>query len=199
MPTAPERPALRRRYERRRDEVVERAAGVFAVRGYDQTTMQELAEELGIAAGSVYHYFRGKEQLLIAICDQLMEPLLDRAREVTVAEQAPRARLHALVLLWVEHVVVNRNHMLVFQQVRHTIERGDQWRGVRASRKDFEALLDKTLAAVENSGDAAFTDRRLALAALLGMVNHTAQWFRPRGRLSVQEIANGYAELLLTT
>ena len=40
-------------------------------------------------------------------------------------------------------------------------------------------------------------DRDLALRALLGMVNHTAQWFRPRGRLSAEQIADGYVDLLL--
>jgi hypothetical protein len=39
-------------------------------------------------------------------------------------------------------------------------------------------------------------DRRLALVALLGMVNHTAQWYRPRGRLSPDQIADGYLDLL---
>ena len=41
--------------------------------------MQELAARMGLATGALYHYFGGKEQLLIEICDQLMEPLLERA------------------------------------------------------------------------------------------------------------------------
>jgi hypothetical protein len=40
-------------------------------------------------------------------------------------------------------------------------------------------------------------DDRLALAALLGMVNHTAQWYRSRGRLSPQDVADGYVDLLV--
>ena len=43
----------------------------------------------------------------------------------------------------------------------------------------------------------AVADPRLALSALLGMVNHTAQWYRPRGRLGATEIADGYVDLLL--
>ena len=39
--------------------------------------------------------------------------------------------------------------------------------------------------------------RRLAVSALLGMVNHTPQWFRPRGRLGPEEIAAGYVDLIL--
>ncbi len=68
---------------------------------------------------------------------------------------------------------------------------------MRASRKAFERLVEEALEAVEAEGAAAYADRRVAISALLGMVNHTAQWFRPRGRLSPEAVADGYAGLLL--
>ena len=193
----PTRPALRDRYDRRQQRVVLEAAKVFAERGYDQTSIQDLADAIGLAAGGLYHYIGSKERLLISICDQLMEPLLDGAAALVEEHAPPAGQLRALVRLWVGHVVEHRDHMLVFQQERHVIERGAQWRGVRSSRKRFERLVDDVLARVEASGEAAFADRRLAVSALLGMVNHTAQWYRPRGRLSPHEIADGYVDLLL--
>ena len=192
----PTRPALRERYDRRRAEVVLGAASVFAERGYDQTSVPELAEALGLAAGSLYHYFPSKEHLLRAICDQLMDPLLEQAEALLDEPREPADQLRALVRLWVEHVVAHRDHMLVFQQERHVIERGAAWRGVRASRKAFERLAEDALAQANAGGS---TDPRLALSALLGMVNHTAQWYRPRGRLGAAEIAEGYVDLLLGT
>ncbi|HWT25243.1 MAG TPA: TetR/AcrR family transcriptional regulator [Solirubrobacteraceae bacterium] len=197
MPAPPTRPALRDRYDRRQQQLVRDAARVFAARGYDQTSIQDLAEATGLAAGGLYHYIGSKERLLMAICDQLMEPLLAAARELLRAEAPAGEQLRALVRLWVAHVVDHRDHMLVFQQERHVIERGAQWRAVRSSRKRFERLVEDVLAAVEGTGDAGFADRRLALSALLGMVNHTAQWYRPRGRLSPREVADGYVDLLL--
>jgi len=192
--TRPTRPAMRERYDRRRAEVVLGAAQVFAERGYDQTSVPELAEALGLAAGSLYHYFGSKEQLLRAICDQLMDPLLERAEELLAEPREPDEQLRALVRLWVAHVVSHRDHMLVFQQERHVIERGAAWRGVRGSRKAFERLAEDALARV---GTRSSPDLRLALSALLGMVNHTAQWYRPRGRLDATDIADGYVDLLL--
>jgi hypothetical protein len=98
--------------------------------------------------------------------------------------------------MWVAHVVEHRDHMLVFQQERHQIESGARWRGVREARKRFEHLVDDLLARVETEGGGLRSERRLALLALLGMVNHTAQWYRPRG-LSPEAIADGYVDLLL--
>jgi TetR/AcrR family transcriptional regulator, cholesterol catabolism regulator len=188
----PTRPALRQRYDRRQQQVVYQAAKVFARQGYDQTTMQELAGTMDLSTGSLYHYFSGKEGLLTAICDQLMEPLLEQAAELMAGEQDPEQRLRALVRLWVCHVVAHRDHMLVFQQERHLIESGDRWRKVRASRKAFERLAADALAGARPDGDT-----RLGLLALLGMVNHTAQWYRPRGELSPEAIADGYVDLVL--
>ena len=193
MASGPTRPALRERYERRQRAVVADAARVFAERGYDQTSVQQLTDELGIAAGGLYHYFGGKEQLLISICDELTHGLVEEAEAAVAASATPEEKLRAVVRLWVGRVIDHRHHMLVFQQERHVVEHGEQWRALREDRKRFERLVARTLGGIETIA----VDRRLAVSALLGMVNHTPQWYRPRGRLSGREIADGYVDLIL--
>jgi TetR/AcrR family transcriptional regulator, cholesterol catabolism regulator len=193
----PKRPALRERYDRRRDEVIATAARLFAERGYEATSIAELTEATGLAAGGIYHYIERKDDLLIAICDELLEPLLARADEI-VATGAPAAeQLRQLLRAWLGHIETHRDHMLVFARERQTIERESQWRQVRAQRKAFEQILDDVLARGEREGTMRFEDRSLALLALLGMVNYTAQWLRPRGRLTATEIADGYCDMVL--
>lgn len=197
MATRPARPALQARYDHRQDEVARAAARVFAEHGYAQTSVQSLGQRIDLAAGGLYHYFGGKEQLLIRICDQLLDPLLAQAGELLDANDEPQRALRALVRLWVGHVVEYRDNMLVFQQERHQIERGVQWRGVRANRKRFEQLVENTLERVEACRPDLHWDRRVALSALLGMVNYTAQWYRPSGQLRPREIADGYVAFVL--
>ena len=197
VPSPPTRPALRARYDARRREVVATAAALFAERGYDGTSISELTEATGLAAGGLYHYIEGKDDLLIAICDELLEPLLGRARGIVVAGAPPVVQLRELVGAWVAHVVEHRNHMLVFTQERQAIEHERRWRRVRSQRKAFEKILDEILARGEADGSMSFEDRRLSLLALLGMVNYTPQWVRPGGRLSAQEIADGYCAMVL--
>jgi AcrR family transcriptional regulator len=193
LPSPPTRPALRARYEARRSEVVATAAKLFAERGYDGTSMSELTEATGLAAGGLYHYIEGKDDLLIAICDELLEPLLEQARAIVATDAPPVQQLRELVAAWVAH----RHHMLVFTQERQAIETQSRWRHVRAQRKAFEKILDELLARGEGDGSMTFADRRLSLLALLGMVNYTPQWVRPNGRLSAVEIADGYCAIVL--
>jgi TetR/AcrR family transcriptional regulator, cholesterol catabolism regulator len=197
VPSPPTRPALRARYDARRREVVATAAKLFAERGYDGASMSELTEATGLAAGGLYHYIEGKDDLLIAICDELLEPLLERAREIAATDAPPVEQLRELVGAWVAHVVEHRNHMLVFTQERQAIERQQRWRRVRSQRQAFEKILDEVLERGEADGSMSFTDRRLSLLALLGMVNYTPQWVRPNGRLSADEIADGYCAMVL--
>ncbi len=188
--TRPSRPALRERWDRRRGDVVAGAARVFAERGYAETSVAQLADELGLATGALYHYFRGKQELLIAICDELTEPLLDAARELPAGEE-PGVRLRALIRLWVAHVATHRHHLLVFTQVRHVIDHGEEWRSVRDARKEFELLVAEAITAT------GAPDPDLRRLALLGMVNHLPQWYRPRGQLSPEQIADGWLEMIL--
>jgi TetR/AcrR family transcriptional regulator, cholesterol catabolism regulator len=198
VPAAPPaRPALRARYDRRQQEVVAAAARVFAEQGFHATTMQDLTAATGLTAGGLYHYIGSKDRLLVRICDELMQPLLAQVREIVSSDRSAEAQLREVVRAWLRHVERYRDYVLVFQQERHVLERGAQWRAVRRQRKDFEELLAGVLERGERDGRFRFADRDLALRALLGMVNHTAQWFRPRGRLNADEIADGYVKLLL--
>jgi TetR/AcrR family transcriptional regulator, cholesterol catabolism regulator len=195
----PTRPALRRRYDRRQERVIQVAAELFAERGYDATSMNDLSDATGLAAGGLYHYIGSKKQLLFRICDELMEPLLEEARAIVATEVAAEEQLRELLRAWLEHIARHRHHMMVFQQERHLIERDPQWRTVRRQRKDFELIVDDLLERCEREGTLSFRDRALALRALLGMVNHTATWLRPRGRLSPAQIADGYLELFTSS
>ena len=179
--------------------MVQVAAELFAERGYDATSMTDLSEATGLAAGGLYHYIGSKKQLLFRICDELMEPLLEEARAIVAADAPAEAQLRDLLRAWLEHIARHRHHMMVFQQERHLIERDPQWRTVRRQRKDFELIVDDVLRRCEQEGAVSFPDRALALRALLGMVNHSASWLRPRGRLSPEQIADGYLELLMGT
>lgn len=196
MSSRPTSPALGARYDRRRQAVVDLAAREFARRGYEETSVQQLSEAMGMAAGGLYHYFGGKQDLLVAICEQLMDPLLDQARSLVAGDAHPAEQLRSLVHLWVAQVIDRRDHMLVFQQQRHVVDGTSRWREVRRSRKEFERIVEDVIAHLQ-AGGLLRGDRRLGLAALLGMVNHTAQWYRPRGSLTPAQIADGYVDLLI--
>jgi hypothetical protein len=126
-----------------------------------------------------------------------MDPLLARAQELLASPAPAEQQLRDLVRVWVAHVIAYRDHMLVFQQERHIIDHGDQWRKVRQDRKRYEQLVEDLLSRLHADAKTRLEDANLATFALLGMVNHTPQWHRPNGRLSTAAIADGYVEMIL--
>jgi AcrR family transcriptional regulator len=196
--TPPTRPVLRERYERRQHDVVAAAATLFAEQGFRGTSMTDLATATGLTTGGLYHYIGSKDRLLVRICDDLMDPLLADADEIVADPMTPPIeQFRALVQLWVGHVEDHADHMRVFQQERTLLEDEPLWREIRAKRKRFERILDDVMTRGEDRREMRFADRRLALHALLGMVNTTPQWYRPDGRLTADEIAAGYCAILL--
>lgn len=198
MPAAPPtRPQLRERYEQRRAGVVAAAAGVFARRGFHGASIDDLSLATGLTRGGLYHYTAGKQELLFAVLEDLMEPLLEQTRAVLAEPASAEAHLRALTRGWLAHIATHRDHMRVFNQERATLQRDRHWEGVRGARREFEALLAGLLARGQSEGALRMADPALTLLALLGMVNHTAQWLAPDGRLSAEQIADGYCDLLL--
>jgi hypothetical protein len=126
-----------------------------------------------------------------------MDPLLVEATEIQRAEAPAAERLRQLVRAWMRHVERHRDHMLVFQGERRVLEADPRWQDVRRKRKRFERVVDGLLGEAETQGSARFDDRASALRALLGMVNYAPQWFSARGRLSAEQIADRWCDLLL--
>jgi AcrR family transcriptional regulator len=185
------------RYDRKRREVVDRAAQAFARHGYDATSIDDLVEATGLARGGLYHYIGSKQALLVEVFDVLMTPLLDRAREIAAGDAPPEERLRLLVRVWMGHVDTHRPHMAVFTQERRTLARTPEWERIRGDRREFEAILGEILEEGVAADQLVIPDVHLAKLAITGMVNSTPQWFDPDRRLSAEQVADGFCDLLL--
>lgn len=206
MPAPPKRPHLRERYDDRQREVLDICARVFAERGYHGTSIDDLIQATGLARGGLYHYIGSKSEALTRILDDLMGPLLDEARSIADGATAPDAdasgdlverRLRTLVRVWVRRVASHRSHVRVFLQERTTIVRDPAWQDIQHDRDTFAALVTQVLEEGVREGELTIDDPQLAVLGLLGIVNHTAVWFAPGGRLSADQVADGFVDLFL--
>ncbi|MHB1859518.1 MAG: TetR/AcrR family transcriptional regulator [Solirubrobacteraceae bacterium] len=197
MGSPPNRPASRARYERRRREVIDAAASVFADRGYHATSIEQLTEATGLTRGGLYHYTASKRDLLFGVVEELMAPLLSEAAAIVDSSQSPERQLRELMRAWLRHVASHRAHIIVFSQERRTLEREPGWRSVASSRARFEQLLADVLARGRSDGSFELRDPQLALLMVLGVVNYTPQWYSAGGRLTPEQIAELYCDTLL--
>lgn len=180
-------------YDDQREQILARAAELFARRGYPATSMNEVAEACGLSKPTLYHYFRDKYALLVDIAEGHVLRLLAVVQEVEAARLAPQARLRELIQRFVtEYAEAQNAHRVLTEDVRF-LQEPDQQRVLDMERA-VVASFAKTLA--ELRPDLANAEITKALSMLLfGMINWMFTWLRPGGTLTYDDMAPIVADL----
>jgi TetR/AcrR family transcriptional regulator len=187
-------PHVRAKRQRRRVEILHAALRAFRERGYHGTTLDDMAEQLGIRKTALYHYFPDKEAILYA-CHRESLAELSRILAGARALESPPERLAYVIR---EHVRVMTDTLegspLAFEV---TALAPDHQREVIAARDKYERALRRMLQDGVAAGDFRPTNPKTAVFAILGAINWIARWYRPDGALQADELGAEFAEHLL--
>jgi AcrR family transcriptional regulator len=180
----------------RETELLAAATMLFRRRGFHDTSMQDLAEALGMNRGSLYHYITSKDDLLWTILDGALERLDRRVTQQLEADLPPVERLANAIH---EHLRVAADHAdeLSLIQIELRSLGPDRRREMIARRDAYEARWRRAIAEGIARGDLRSIDVRLAGIGILSVCNWFTQWYQPSGELSVDEIADAFVGLLL--
>jgi AcrR family transcriptional regulator len=171
-----------------------RAAAVklFAGKGFHGTGIRDLAQAAKISSASLYHYMGTKEELLAGIMRECLERLLLAARRLPGED--PPERLAALVALHVLTHATQPDRTRVVDHELHVLSTTARREIVRL-RDEYEELW---IAAIDDGIRAgAFHDSEPGVTrlALIEMCNGVSRWYSPRGPLSLEDLADHYAQL----
>src|SRR6266852_5244394 len=180
----------------RRVEICRTAAQIFRDRGYDATSVSDIARALGITKAGLYHYFESKEALLFEITAYGLDRVRDEVIVPARAVRDPAARLRQLVI----------RHASIATQGRGAIAQlVDEVRALPpAARKRVEErmrayvdLIRGTLVELRSAGRLRDVDPTVATFSLIGTILWLPRWFRQNGRLSQEQVANEIANIAL--
>ena len=170
------------------DAVLTAAVRLFNERGYDATSMFDIAESLGITKSSVYHHISGKEQLLQMAMDRALDGLFEAAAEVSDLDLPALDRLERLIRRSVLVLAERFEFVTVLLRVRGNTA-VEQHALVR--RREFDALVTNLVKQAQTEGSVRVdVDPATAARLLLGMVNSLTEWYKPRPGGSVDAIAD---------
>jgi AcrR family transcriptional regulator len=164
-----------------RESLLRVAVDVFNERGYDGTSMEDLAARLGITKSAIYHHVPGKEELLRLAVDRALDGLFTAAAELADGAGTATARLELLVRRSVEVLVAELPFVTLLLRVRGNT---DVERAALARRREFDQIVaDLVRQAVAEGGIRPDVDAAVTARLLFGMVNSLVEWYRPdRGR-----------------
>jgi AcrR family transcriptional regulator len=183
------------RSDRRRIEILKSAAAAFRRRGYHGASVGEIADALAMTKGSLYYYFRNKEEILYFCHDYSLDILLELLEQVEREALSPEAKLRRLIVAFV-HMIIDELHGTALTLDLQALS-PELLQKVIAKRDRFDRGIRRVLQQGIEQGEFAAGDPKLLTFAILGAVNWIPRWFDPSGAASSDQIARAFADYLL--
>jgi TetR/AcrR family transcriptional regulator, cholesterol catabolism regulator len=182
-----------------RQEILRTAARLFQQRGYDATSMNDVAAALKLSKGGLYHHFQSKDEILFEIMNHAMEITQERVLNPVRGIADPEDRLRALIRLHIEVVLSPRDREItVMLHENHPLPPALRKR-INARKKDYIHFLESLMTEVQIKAQHQTKGKvspRAAAFALLGMINWIYQWYKPEGELQAQNLIPQFTELI---
>jgi len=182
----------------RREELLAIAAGLFAERGFKNTTVRDIADAAGILSGSLYHHFDSKESMVDELLDTFQTELWKSYDEIEASDLTPKAKLEAVVRASFEAIGEHRNEVAIFQTDALYLATFDRFGYLIERNRKFRTLWTGLLEAGVASGELrADLDVALVYRFLRDTVWVAVRWYRPGGELTPGQVADQYLHILL--
>jgi TetR/AcrR family transcriptional regulator, cholesterol catabolism regulator len=194
-----------------RQEILRTAARLFQQRGYDATSMNDVAAALKLSKGGLYHHFQSKDEILFEIMAHAMEITEQRVLNPVRTIADPEERLRALIRLHIEVVLSPRDREItVMLHENHPLPPSLRKR-INARKKDYVHFLENLMTEVQKKAQKKVPEKaqtgtqnhskgrvspRAAAFALLGMINWIYQWYKPEGELQAQNLIPQFTDLI---
>ncbi|NRR30943.1 TetR/AcrR family transcriptional regulator [Oxalobacteraceae bacterium] len=181
-----------------RAELIEKSARLFREKGYDNTTVRDIAAATGIQAGSWFYHFKTKQDILAAIMEQGMAQSLAQIEAIARLGLPARQTLLRLVEVHLQTLLAPDHHYIPVLLYEWRSLDPDTRGRIVCLKDSYEAVWDKTIAALHQSGEWAMPSRFDRLL-IFGALNWTVQWFKPGSGADVQELARQAMLFMLRT
>jgi AcrR family transcriptional regulator len=187
--------ARARRRDRQRDAILRAAARLFRERGFADTGMRDIAEAADLSAANLYHYFDGKNDLLVYCQDRALDRMLEAVASARRASPSAAERLRLVLTAHLRTLLDDIEGATAHLQIeslppamRTTIVR---------KRDRYEQALRRVIAEGVKSGELVAMDPAIVARAMLGAMNWTVTWFRPEGQDTAAAVGDVIARFLV--
>ena len=182
---------------RRRVEILKSAASAFRTRGYHATSVDDIAQTLRMTKGSLYYYFKNKEEILYVCHDHTLDLLLRALKNIQASDEKPEAKLRAVVIAFVE-LMTEELHgtaavTLDLKELSPPLRRK-----ITAKRDRFDRAVRRIIREGIDKGVFREVDSKFTTFAIMGGINWIPHWFDPAGKADANAIGVAFADFLVT-
>lgn len=188
---------VREHPRKRRAHVIETAALMFHEKGYEATTIQDIADAVGLLKGSLYYYFASKEDLLFEVLQEVHQAALEAVFEAIEPEHDPLQVIRAFVETLAQFNADNKVKMgILLHDFRALSE--ERQSVIVHERDRYDSILRQSISdGQQQAVICPDVDPKLATFAIMGMINMVSQWYVPTGGVSSPYIGSFFASLVV--
>jgi AcrR family transcriptional regulator len=179
-----------------RDRILEAAARLICEKGYDATSIQDIADATGLTKAGLYHHIRSKESLLLEIQHYGMDVFEEKVLSQVVSIADPLERLKACMEKNVRLVTEGWSKEVTIILHEHATLTGEARSQINARKKRYVRFLETTFAEAARTGQIRPVNPKVAAFAFLGMVLWIYKWFRADGPVSAEQLARDMQDIL---
>jgi TetR/AcrR family transcriptional regulator, fatty acid metabolism regulator protein len=188
----------RRRTDDKRQRILQAAVKVLAKKGYHRAKVSEIARRADVADGTIYLYFRNKEDILVSLFDEVMKEHIAQGRAEVKAASGTPARLLAVARHHLRLLGGNRDLAVVFQvELRQSTQFMERF--TASWLQDYFAIIDEVIAQGQREGTLrSELPRKVVAKALFGILDEmVTSWILSRKDYDLAELAGPVVDLLL--
>jgi len=182
--------------DNRRADLIRVSARLFREKGFDGTTIRDIADAVGMRSGSPFYHFKSKQEILAAVMEEGLNSGLPAAEAIVAGDLAPRARFRALLRSHLE-LVLGEGHdfvpVLLYDWRSLTPELRER---VQILRDRYDRLWQDTVKELTAAG-LLRSDSAVARLLLMGAINYTVLWYKPGQGSNLDQIADEAVAMFL--
>lgn len=169
-------------------------------KGYHGASIQMIADRVGVTKSTIFHHFKNKEGIVLAILDEVAPFLIDSLMSVAGDEKLTGTQKLKEAIRFHLNLIAEKGHFfnVLVSESRHLSEKniGIYLETQRAYVKQFDAFVNQ----IQNENKGVFKDlnTRILTHAILGMCNWAVQWYRKKGDLNVNAITEHFYQLIVS-
>ena len=179
-----------------REAILESAAQVIRQKGFEGASMADIAEAVQLQKASLYHHFSSKQEILLELLNRALEMVTGRMESVMAENLPADEKLRLAMRSYLNTLSEQGDLVSVLLLEYRSLDQENRAKHIQL-RDQFERMWRDLIQEGVDSGVFIVENVPLAVSGLLGVMNWTITWFKPTGKLSIEEIADLFANMFL--
>jgi AcrR family transcriptional regulator len=186
----------RKATEDRKNQIISVAIEIFFESGYQKASLRDIGRRVGVTQAAIYYHFRNKEEILYSIIEDISNQLLFSLIERLSKDKDPVKRLGKAILIQIGLMKKERKKVKILIEDKKLLGTELQ-RLVKEKERTIYNFYLNTIKEIKQQGKLKDIELTTAVFAIIGQINWLYHWYRPEGKLDIEEIAENLVKMIM--